>query len=120
MDPRIEVSRRAAPADHLRTPAGSPRVFALPPRPTVHPPATGRQQNVSDVREDWLECRGDKQLAGVERRFGLHGYERTTLEKVGAEIGVTRERARQIQVDALATLRKAMESDGIGSEAVFD
>ena len=27
MDPRVEVFRRAAPADHLRTPAGSPAVF---------------------------------------------------------------------------------------------
>ncbi|MCZ6715472.1 MAG: sigma factor-like helix-turn-helix DNA-binding protein, partial [Gammaproteobacteria bacterium] len=70
--------------------------------------------------EHWLKRLSDNQLAVVERPFSLHGYERTTLEKVGAEIGVTRERARQIQMGALATLRKAMESEGIHSEAVFD
>ncbi len=86
----------------------------------IDPSASVQQQNVHDVLERWLKCLSDKQLAVVERRFGLHGYERTTLEKVGAEIGVTRERARQIQMDALATLRKAMESEGIRSEAVFD
>lgn len=41
MDPRIEVSRRAAPADHLRTPAGSPGVFELAHGPKIHRHATG-------------------------------------------------------------------------------
>jgi len=86
----------------------------------IDPSAGVQQQNVHDVLEHWLKCLSAKQLAVVERRFGLHGYERATLEKVGAEIGVTRERARQIQMDALTTLRKAMESEGIRSEAVFD
>jgi RNA polymerase nonessential primary-like sigma factor len=48
----------------------------------------------------------------VIRRFGLHGYERATLEEVGNELGVTRERVRQIQMDALKRLRKILESRG--------
>jgi RNA polymerase nonessential primary-like sigma factor len=56
----------------------------------------------------------------VERRFGIHGFERATLEQVGAEIGVTRERVRQIQMDALARLRSVMESNGFREDALFD
>ena len=62
----------------------------------------------------------DKQRAVVERRFGLHGYRRATLEQIGEEIGVTRERVRQIQLDALKNLRDMMESHGISGESMLD
>ena len=44
----------------------------------------------------------------------------STLEEVGSEIGVTRERVRQIQVEALAKLRDIMEREGFSAEAVFN
>jgi len=62
----------------------------------------------------------DKQRAVVERRFGLHGYRRLTLEEIGREIGVTRERVRQIQIDALNNLRNMMESHGVNSDSLLD
>ena len=52
-------------------------------------------------------------------RFGLRGYEVSTLEEVGHEIGLTRERVRQIQVEALKRLRDIMEKQGLDSEALF-
>jgi RNA polymerase nonessential primary-like sigma factor len=55
----------------------------------------------------------------VERRFGLHGYENATLEQVANELGVTRERVRQIQMDALKRLRGILEKDGFSVEALF-
>jgi len=55
----------------------------------------------------------------VERRFGLNGHDRATLEQVGNEIGVTRERVRQIQIDALRRLREVMEREGFSQDAVF-
>jgi RNA polymerase nonessential primary-like sigma factor len=58
----------------------------------------------------------DKQRIVVERRFGLNGCERATLEQVGNEIGVTRERVRQIQIDALRRMRKILENDGFSEE----
>jgi RNA polymerase nonessential primary-like sigma factor len=72
------------------------------------------------VLEHWLERLSDKQRAVVERRFGLHGHERATLEQVGEQIGVTRERVRQIQMDALARLRSIMESHGLSQDALLD
>lgn len=106
-----------------RTDGGGERSLleAIPDLSTDRDPSTRVQkENIHDVLEHWLICLSDKQLAVVERRFGLHGFEKTTLERVGAEIGVTRERARQIQMDAIARLRQAMETDGIKSESVFD
>lgn len=41
-------------------------------------------------------------------RFGLNGQSKRTLNQVGAHLGLTRERIRQIQNEALAILRKAI------------
>ncbi len=67
----------------------------------------------------WLEQLNDKQKAVVERRFGLDGQEISTLEEVGNEIGVTRERVRQIQIEALRRLRKILEREGFSCESLF-
>lgn len=66
--------------------------------------------------ELWLEQLTDKQRIVVERRFGLNGQERATLEQVGNEIGVTRERVRQIQLDALRRMRQILECEGLSAE----
>jgi RNA polymerase nonessential primary-like sigma factor len=75
-----------------------------------------------DMRESissWLEELSDKQREVIARRFGLAGYEGATLEEVGREIGLTRERVRQIQVEALRRLREILERQGLSGEAVF-
>jgi len=68
--------------------------------------------------EQWLAELSDKQREVVERRFGLNGHDVTTLEEVGQQIGVTRERVRQIQIEALKRLRKIMESQGFYSDTI--
>ena len=55
----------------------------------------------------------------VERRFGLHGHSVSTLEEVGKEIGVTRERVRQIQMDALKKLKRILEQDGFSIDVLL-
>ena len=67
----------------------------------------------------WLRKLNDKQREVVERRFGLHGYEHSTLERVAHELGVTRERVRQIQMDALRRLRDILEKDGFSVDSFF-
>lgn len=47
----------------------------------------------------------EKQRAVIVRRFGFEGFEPGTLEQVGKDIGLTRERVRQIQVEAIEQLR---------------
>jgi RNA polymerase nonessential primary-like sigma factor len=61
----------------------------------------------------------EKQRSILARRFGLLGHEAATLEQVGTEVGLTRERVRQIQVEALKALRGIMEEMGIELETIF-
>lgn len=93
---------------------------AIPDESNPEPFAALQDDDVIHHLDAWLEELTDKQRAVVERRFGLHGFERSTLEEVGSEIGVTRERVRQIQLDALRKLREIMERSGFSQEAVFD
>ena len=65
--------------------------------------------------EGWLSQLADNQQEVIARRFGLRGHERATLEDVGAEIGLTRERVRQIQVEALKALKNIMVDNGLTS-----
>lgn len=73
------------------------------------------QNNLSN----WIEELPEKQREVLSRRFGLRGYEPSTLEDVGREIGLTRERVRQIQVEALKRLREVFEKHGLNSEVLF-
>ena len=68
----------------------------------------------------WLEELNPKQREVLARRFGLLGYEPSTLEDVGAEIGLTRERVRQIQVEALRRLKDMLGHQGLTLESMFD
>lgn len=68
----------------------------------------------------WLEELNPKQKEVLARRFGLLGYEPSTLEEVGKEIGLTRERVRQIQVEGLRRLREILVKQGLNMENLFD
>ena len=77
----------------------------------------------SDIKNSivrWLSDLNPKQREVLARRFGLLGYEPSTLEDVGAEIGLTRERVRQIQVEALRRLRDMLGHQGLNLEALFN
>jgi len=69
------------------------------------------QESILLKIESCLDQLSDKQREVIVRRFGLRGLEHRTLEEVGEEIGLTRERVRQIQVDALMQLRQFMSDD---------
>ncbi len=75
--------------------------------------------NMEGQLESCLSLLNEKQRAILLRRFGLRGHEEATLEEVGVEVGLTRERVRQIQVEALKLLRSIMEERGIEAETLF-
>ncbi|NAW66816.1 RNA polymerase sigma factor RpoS [Photobacterium halotolerans] len=68
----------------------------------------------------WLQELNPKQREVLARRFGLLGYEASTLEDVGREIGLTRERVRQIQVEGLRRLRDMLTHQGLNIESLFN
>lgn len=65
----------------------------------VGPDYKVQDEDISNSVVKWLNELNTKQREVLARRFGLLGYEPSTLEDVGAEIGLTRERVRQIQVE---------------------
>lgn len=93
---------------------------ALPAAEEAEPAQCAQIDTVCKILDHWVWELGEKQRAVVERRFGLHGHRRLTLEEIGKEIGVTRERVRQIQIEALKNLKGMLESHGIDSRSVLD
>ena len=86
---------------------------------TLDPEKAQQREDLQGLIEKWLNELNDKQREVVERRFGLNGREISTLEEVGADIGVTRERVRQIQVEALKRLRVILEKAGFSVDSLF-
>ncbi len=78
-----------------------------------------QDDDLSQGIDQWLSELTEKQREVVIRRFGLRGHESSTLEDVGLEIGLTRERVRQIQVEGLKRLREILEKNGLSSESLF-
>ncbi len=95
-------------------------VDRLHARRDAEPSRCAERNLVHDIVDHWVCELGDKQRAVIERRFGLHDHRRSTLQQIGEELGVTRERVRQIQLDALKNLRTMMESHGISGDIILD
>jgi RNA polymerase primary sigma factor len=69
------------------------------------------------LRREDIECAlgalPERERAVIELRFGLHGGPPRTLEEVGREFGVTRERIRQIENNTLKKLESLPEAQGL-------
>src|SRR5690554_3658603 len=78
-----------------------------------------QEEDLNASIDNWLSKLSEKQREVVTRRFGLRGHESSTLEEVGREIGLTRERVRQIQVEALKRLRDIFEQHGLSADSLF-
>lgn len=85
----------------------------------VGPDYKVQDEDMSKSVVKWLDELNTKQREVLARRFGLLGYEPSTLENVGKEIGLTRERVRQIQVEALKRLKDLLSAQGLSVEAIF-
>lgn len=83
------------------------------------PEAQLQGDDLNNQMDAWLDDLSEKQREVLARRFGLRGHEASTLEQVGKEIGLTRERVRQIQVEALRRLRDVMEKEGLSRRNLF-
>jgi RNA polymerase nonessential primary-like sigma factor len=67
----------------------------------------------------WINELPDKQREVLVRRFGLMDHQQETLDQVGLEVGLTRERVRQIQIDALKRLHMLLKQNGLSKELIF-
>jgi RNA polymerase nonessential primary-like sigma factor len=86
---------------------------------SMNPAELLTDENLRTHIESLLDKLTENQQQVIARRFGLRGFEKATLEDVGKEINLTRERVRQIQVEALKTLRSLLEKVGLTQEDLF-
>jgi RNA polymerase nonessential primary-like sigma factor len=116
----LGLNERTASTDSsVMSDSGKTLLDTIPDSAVKDPTETLQEESVHSNLEDCLAQLSDKQREVVERRFGLHGYAVSTLEEVGKEIGVTRERVRQIQMDALKKLKRILEQEGFSVEALL-
>lgn len=96
-----------------------PLLDIIPDENNLDPSEILQDERVNSNINDWLQKLESKQREVLVRRFGLHGHEKSTLEEVGQELGVTRERVRQIQMEALKRLRRILEGSGYSADNLF-
>ncbi|CBW74862.1 RNA polymerase sigma factor rpoS [Mycetohabitans rhizoxinica HKI 454] len=83
------------------------------------PDAEAQHRELETLTRVWLSRLPDKHRHVIERRFGLNNIEPATLEELADEMGLTRERVRQIQQEALARLKRYFASNGVPKDAVL-
>lgn len=86
---------------------------------SVNPPDLLTNEDSRARIENLLDQLSENQREVLGRRFGLRGYDKSTLEEVGLAIGLTRERVRQIQMEALKVLRRLLAEEGISQDDLF-
>lgn len=67
----------------------------------------------------WIDKLSDKHRMIIARRFGLEENDPVTLEAIASDLGVTRERIRQIQEEALFRLRRSLNAQGFNRSALL-
>lgn len=77
-------------------------------------------QDLQENVERWLGNLSPKLREVVIRRYGLQGHDATTLDQTGMEIGLTRERVRQLQAEALKQLKRLIEKDGESEQTLLN
>ncbi|MET3105698.1 RNA polymerase nonessential primary-like sigma factor [Oxalobacteraceae bacterium GrIS 1.18] len=83
------------------------------------PDNRAERRELSGLVREWLSKLPDKQRIVIMRRFGLDNDDPATLETLAEEMGVTRERIRQIQQEALIKLKRSFSSRGVGRDALL-
>jgi RNA polymerase nonessential primary-like sigma factor len=86
---------------------------------TVGPESRLQASEVESLVREWLAQLSDRQRTVIECRFGLNGNELQTLQQLAARLGLTRERVRQIQLEALSQLREILRRRSLPKEALL-
>ncbi|MDQ5916956.1 MAG: polymerase nonessential primary-like sigma factor [Pseudomonadota bacterium] len=85
----------------------------------VDPEAQLESNELGDLLVAWVAQLPDKQRDVIERRYGLNGADVCTLEVIAADLNLTRERVRQIQIEALNHLRRIIKRGGVTRESLL-
>jgi RNA polymerase nonessential primary-like sigma factor len=83
------------------------------------PTGVTQDHEVTRLLASWIQALTRREREVLEGRFGLHDREPETLEVISDRLGLTRERVRQIQNEALLKLRRHMARNGVHKSAVL-
>jgi len=93
---------------------------ALPDTVAINPELIFQEESFHQHVIGWLDNLPENAREVIVRRFGLLGRDPETLEEVGDNIGLTRERVRQVQIDALKKLREVLREEGLDEDSIFN
>jgi RNA polymerase nonessential primary-like sigma factor len=86
---------------------------------SLNPEMLSQRNETSRLIQEWLGQLTERQLQIIERRYGLNGREVATLDRIAADLALTHERVRQIQMESLEYLRKRLKGSGITRENIL-
>jgi RNA polymerase nonessential primary-like sigma factor len=115
----LALSERVNSIDAVRDTSDRSRLEMVADENSPDPANQVQRSDLFAKVDTLLNELSEKHQEVLSRRFGLRGHERSTLEEVGSEIGLTRERVRQIQIEGLSRLRRALEEHGLKPDQIF-
>jgi RNA polymerase nonessential primary-like sigma factor len=92
---------------------------AIPDENGADPESMLQSNELGDLLTNWVAQLPEKQRGVIERRYGLNGAEVATLEAIAADMDLTRERVRQIQIEALNHLRRIIKRGGVTRDSLL-
>lgn len=91
----------------------------LPDTTAVNPEAIFQEESFQEHVIHWLDSLPQQHREVVIRRFGLLDRDPETLDEIAKNIGISRERVRHVQFDALKRLKQIIKSEGLDEEQLF-
>jgi len=92
---------------------------ALADESAIDPEAALEHTEIAQHVAEWVAELSPRFRRVVESRYGLNGQDIATLETLANELGITRERVRQLQMEALATLRQRLARQGMSVRSLL-
>jgi RNA polymerase nonessential primary-like sigma factor len=86
---------------------------------TADPSTTTHTHEVEQLLEVWVGTLSTREREVLDGRFGLHDRDPETLDTLSERLGLTRERVRQIQNEALRKLKRHLGRNGVGKDALL-
>ncbi|MDM0013798.1 sigma-70 family RNA polymerase sigma factor [Variovorax sp. J22P168] len=83
------------------------------------PTGVAQTHEVEKLLDEWILLLSEREREVLEGRFGLHDRDPETLEVLSLRLGLTRERVRQIQNEALGKMRRQLERSGVQRDALL-
>lgn len=106
--------------DDIYDDSSRPILETIPSEINSCPAIELERNNLNEKLDTWLDHLTENQRTVISMRFGLRGHDACTLEAIGGKIGLTRERVRQIQLEAMRKLAQIAKENNISKELVFD